>query len=223
MSQSLHIAPAATGRGFSEPRRCGRGSGGTSVASDGELRDLILDTAERLYRGVGHETATLTDIACELAIPRAGIQRLFPSRDAIAAAVARRRFDRSVDRACDVAMRYPSAAARLQGFLATLHELARESRRSEPRLDDLLNVALTARWGAARAYIARVDAAIVAIVARGMQRDEFRRGDPVRDGRAVRMAFARLVHRGLEPASDSAGPSFDRVLELCLAGLRSAR
>ena len=181
----------------------------------------IVATAERLYRQFGHKKTTVADIARALSMSPANIYRFFPSRDAVSEAVCRRLLDDLVSAATEAAQRSATAEDRLRALLLGLVHLNVERSSTDRPLHRLVAAAASENWPVVTEHAARIDSILAAIVADGMRRGEFRKGDAQRAGRCVRAAMTRYLHPNLILDRGAAGePMPDAMVDFCLGALR---
>jgi AcrR family transcriptional regulator len=152
------------------------------------------------------------------------VYRFFHSKDAISEAVCRRMLDDVVSVATEVAGRSATAEDRLRGLLIELGRLNLERFRMNRPLHQLLAAATYESWPVVTEQAARMESILATIVADGMRRGEFRKGDAQRAGRCVHATMMRYLHPTLIVEYGSiTRPRLDEMVDFCLAALRGTR
>ncbi|WP_439370335.1 TetR/AcrR family transcriptional regulator [Bradyrhizobium sp. PMVTL-01] len=88
-------------------------------------RNRIVDAAIELYREIGHEKATVADIARETSMSSANVYRFFPSRQAIEDAIVEKLLDQVVIAAAAAAGEPDEALQRLPLVLSLIAKCMR--------------------------------------------------------------------------------------------------
>lgn len=183
-------------------------------------RSRIIETAERLFRQYGSHKTTVSDLAKALSMSPANIYRFFHSKDDISEAVCRRLLDDEL--AVATAQLDATAEERLRTLLIALARLSTERCRTDPALHQLLATATSENWPVVTEHAERMESILAAIVADGITRGEFRKGDARCAGRCVLVAMTRYLHPALAAECGTfSQPTLDAMVEFCLAGLRA--
>ncbi|MBK5957780.1 TetR family transcriptional regulator [Rhodoplanes elegans] len=214
------LCPEAGGR---PPRE---GGGKVSDATRAEAREVdtrtrIITTADRLYRQIGFQKTTVADIARELGMSPANVYRFFRSKDEINEAVGRQLLGEVLAAGLEIAGRDGPAAERLHALFTTVERMNTERFTVEKKLHDLVALALTENWQIVFDYVERMDEVIARIIADGMNRGEFRAGDPARAARCLHTAMIRYSHpRLMVECADFEDPKVPQMIEFLVGALR---
>jgi AcrR family transcriptional regulator len=149
-------------------------------------RTAIIETADRLFRGLGYQKTTVADIARELRMSPANVYRFFPSKSAICEAIAARILAALDEAVWGVARGPGSPPDRLRALFRLLQEQTQALFFEERRMHEMVTVALEENWPVIEAHVRSVDTAIRHIVMDGQAGGVFARLDPD--------ATARLIH-----------------------------
>jgi AcrR family transcriptional regulator len=224
ISGSNDLRPAVPSVATVERWRRASAPGEKRKAAWSETRSRIVETAERLFRQVGHQKTTVADIAHMLSMSPANIYRFFGSKDAISEAVCRRLLEELLSVATEIARRSATAEERLRALLVELVRLNVERFRTDKSLQQLLAVAVSENWSSVTDYVERMESVLAAIVTDGMKRGEFRKGDAQQVGRCVHTGMMRYLHPTLVLECGATGqPTLDDMMDFCLAALRESR
>lgn len=187
-----------------------------------EPRARIIATAERLFREIGFQKTTVTDIARELRMSPANVYRFFGAKSEINAAVAQLLMD-EVERALEaIARRAAPAAERLRAIVLANEEMNAARYTANRKLHDMVEAALVENWPTISAHIDRIDAILAEVVADGMRDGEFASGDAARAAALVNIACVRYCHpRLIVECADRPEPSSAYMIDFCLAALRA--
>ena len=220
MNVSNNLGPAVVSVATAE-RLLPASAPGEKRKAMADTRGRIIETAERLFRQVGHQKTTVADIAQILSMSPGNVYRFFHSKHAIDEAVCRRLLDDVVCVATEVARRSATAEERLRVLLLELVRLSVERFRTDKPLHQLLAAATSENWSIVTDYVERVESILAAIVADGMQSGEFRKGDAQQAGRCVHTAMTRYLHPTLIVECAAIGqPTPEEMVDFCLAALR---
>jgi AcrR family transcriptional regulator len=149
------------------------------------------------------------------------IYRFFGSKDAINEAVCRRSLEKVVSVAAEITRRRATAEDRLRALLLELVRLEAERFTFDRPLHQLVAAAGAENWPVIAEHSARIESILVAVVADGIRRGEFRKQDAQRVGRCVHAAMTRYLDPNLIlERSATSQPSLDEMLHFCLAALR---
>ncbi len=194
----------------------------SAPARDTEQRCRIIATAERLFRQLGCQKTTVSDIARELRMSPANVYRFFATKSEIKEAVAQQIIGEIEDAAEKIASGPGTAAERLRQVIKTNEAMSAERYIADRKLHDMVDVALTERWPIVDAHIEHMGAILARIVAEGMEAGEFARRDPQLSARLVHVACIRYCHpRLMVECADYPGPTSDQMMDFCLAALKA--
>ncbi|WP_378478936.1 TetR/AcrR family transcriptional regulator [Rhodoplanes azumiensis] len=190
-------------------------------AREADTRTRIITTADRLYRQMGFQKTTVADIARELGMSPANVYRFFRSKDEINEAVGRQLLGEVLAAGLEIAGRDGPAAERLHALFTTVERMNTERFTVEKKLHDLVALALTENWQIVFDYVERMDAVIARIIADGMNRGEFRAGDPQQAARCLHTALIRYSHpRLMVECAEFEDPTLEQMIKFGIAALR---
>jgi AcrR family transcriptional regulator len=196
-----------------------------SVAAPAKEKDhrcRIIETAGRLFRQLGFQKTTVSDIARELRMSPANVYRFFATKSEINEAVARQLVGEVETAAEQIAGGAGTAAERLRQVIKTNEVMSAERYIGDRKLHDMVDVALTERWPIVDAHIDHMGAIIAGIVAEGIAAGEFAPGDPELLAGLVQTACMRYCHpRLMVECQDDPEPTSDRMIDFCLAALKA--
>ncbi len=185
-------------------------------------RQQIIETAERLFRGVGFQKTTVADIASELRMSPANIYRFFGAKSEINSAVALQLLSEFEAEAAQIAAGPGPASERMRALIKTAEGMNAERYIRDRKLHDMVEAALDEQWPIVEQHIERIASCLGRIIADGMASGEFAPGDPALAARLVRTACMRFCHpRLMVECADKAEPTIDQVVDFCLAALQA--
>jgi AcrR family transcriptional regulator len=196
----------------------------TAIGKDKDKvqRCRIIETAERLFRQIGFQKTTVSDIARELRMSPANVYRFFATKAEINEAVARQLIGETEAAAEKIAAGPGTAAERLSAVIQTNEKMNAERYIGNRKLHDMVDVALNEQWPIVDAHIEHMGVIIGGIVAEGIASGEFAPGDPVLLARLVQTACVRYCHpRLMVECLDDPEPTSDKMIKFCLAVLKS--
>src|SRR5690349_12092149 len=142
-----------------------------------DIRERILEVAERLFRQLGYQKTTVGDIAKELRMSPANVYRFFDSKKAIHEGVARSLMS-EVEEATQAILQKPGpAAARLRELITTVHRMNSERYIGDSKLHEMVEVAMEESWEVCVAHIQTIIEAIGGVIAQGVASGEFEVAD----------------------------------------------
>jgi AcrR family transcriptional regulator len=196
-----------------------------SVAAPAKEKDhrcRIIETAGRLFRQLGFQKTTVSDIARELRMSPANVYRFFATKSEINEAVARQLVGEVETAAEQIAAGAGTAAERLRQVIKTNEVMSAERYIGDRKLHDMVDIALTERWPIVDAHIDHMGAIIAGIVAEGIAAGEFAPGDPELLAGLVQTSCMRYCHpRLMVECQDDPEPTSDRMIDFCLAALKA--
>jgi AcrR family transcriptional regulator len=189
---------------------------------DVDTRCRIIATAERLFREIGYQKTTVADIARNLSMSAGNVYRFFTSKAAINEAVGRQLMGEVEEAARAIAFETGPASERLRRMIKTVERMNAERYVSDFKLHEMVSVALTENWAIVHEHILRMDEFLARIIADGIAAGEFRDQDPMMAARLVHTANVRFCHpRLMVECGQIPEPTLDRMLDFCLAALRT--
>jgi AcrR family transcriptional regulator len=190
-------------------------------AAKPETRERIVEVAERLFRQVGFQKTTVSDIARELHMSPANVYRFFNSKAQINQAVGRLLMGGIEAAARAIAGTPQPAVERLRELLVTVEKMTAERYIGERKLHEMVAFALSENWPIVEEHITHMRAIIEGIVRDGVASGEFAPVDAVLAGALVYTACIRWAHPGLMvECADTPTPTIEEMADFCLAGLR---
>lgn len=159
---------------------------------DGHHR--ILDAAEALFRHYGYAKTTVADIAKDLGMSPANIYRFFASKAEIHQALCARMLQQSLTIAEDSAKMPMSAEERLRHYSLAHFRFTVDMMLVEQRVHEMVLVAIEREWTVIDLFIDKIQDVVATIIADGMEKGEFRKGDPAAAARAFGGATVALHH-----------------------------
>jgi AcrR family transcriptional regulator len=187
-----------------------------------DQRQQIIETAERLFRGIGFQKTTVADIARELRMSPANIYRFFAAKSEINAAVARQIMGEFEAEAERIAAGPGPASERMCTLIKTAEAMNAKRYIGDRKLHDMVEVALNEQWPIVEQHIGRLASCLARIIADGMASGEFAPGDPALATQLVQTACMRFCHpRLMVECADKAEPTIDQMVDFCLAALQA--
>jgi AcrR family transcriptional regulator len=189
-----------------------------------EVRQNILEAAERLFREVGYSKTTIADIAAALGMSSANVYRFFPSKSAINNEICSRMtaaLSAEMHRAAGTA---GTAAERLATTLLAANALHQGMFTNHRRVHEMVDVAMSENWEAIEAHLMAMEAILADVIADGIRDGEFGPGDPAGLAGAALQACCSLIHPTLvaQCAEDPDRESDTRrLIWLVIEGLRN--
>lgn len=151
-----------------------------------DLRQIILDAAERRFRVYGYNKTTMAEIAQDVNMSAANLYRYFENKQDLAAACAQRCMGKSTAALRDVARRAgQTAAQRLENFVLALLRHTREEAKDQPKINELVDIVARERQAIVHDRIAAHCALIAEILAYGNETGEFDVPDIIAASRSV--------------------------------------
>jgi AcrR family transcriptional regulator len=189
---------------------------------DAATRQLIVITAERLFRTLGYQKTTVGDIAKELNMSPANVYRFFESKAALRDAVGRQLMG-EVEHAVSVVARASGPAGpRLREAVLQMCAMNQARYLSDLKMHEMIAVALDESWGMVIKHIDTIEQLITKICADGIASGEFKVTDSVLAARCVKSAMISFCHpQLLEECADVPGPTAEQMMDFCLTALRN--
>ncbi|EQA46557.1 transcriptional regulator, TetR family [Leptospira broomii serovar Hurstbridge str. 5399] len=189
-----------------------------------ELKQVALDSAEKMIRKFGFDKTHLVDIAKEIGVSHPILYRLFPDKAALIDAVSERWLNRIDDELAKIVSKKGSSKSRLHAWFLTLHRLKREKVSMDPELYRAFNSSAELRRPIVVRHLETTMNQLVSILESGVRTGEFSKKDP--------KLLANLLFHGMitfhHPKMVLDHLDFDRelllkqVLDLLLAGILRA-
>ncbi|MCA2406284.1 TetR family transcriptional regulator (plasmid) [Rhizobium leguminosarum bv. viciae 248] len=156
-------------------------------------RERILDVAEKHFRRIGYQKASVADIASCLGMSTANIYRFFPSRAVINRSICGRFLAETVQFAESIAQMQAPSSEKLANLLTDFHRKRKTTAIKEKPVHELIVTATAENWVIARAHSDQISA-IETIVREGVEAHEFGVEDAAQAARNVMSAFMPFYH-----------------------------
>jgi AcrR family transcriptional regulator len=195
----------------------------TTLASP-QIRDAILDAAERLLARFGYKKTTMDDLAREADIGKGTTYLYFPSKEEVALSTIDRIVDRLLDRLRDLSQSGGTAGERLRQMLLTRVLFRFDSVKTYSQsLDDLLRALRPAYLARRQRYFDAEAEVFAAVLCAGRDAGDLACEDPLATAHTLLLATNALLPYSL--STRELGKRKDvqekatRIIELLLAGL----
>ncbi|MDM7979344.1 MAG: TetR family transcriptional regulator [Rhizobium sp.] len=163
-------------------------------AETADMATRILEAAEGQFRHYGYSKTTVADVAKELGMSPANIYRFFGSKSELLEGVCARLLHQSLSIAQSIAALPVSAEERLRRYSMTLFEFTVATMLDERKVHDMVVAAIEQSWGVIDKHIDEIQAILTDIIAEGMEKGEFAKGDPAHAARCFGAATSPLHH-----------------------------
>ncbi len=164
------------------------------VQKQANMHSNIIEVAERLFRRVGFQKTTISDIARELQMSPANVYRFFGAKAEINEAVACRMLREIEGFVADIGKQQGPAGEKLRGVIALIEKLNAQRSVSDRKLHELFVTAYDENWPIMRGHFDMLDKTLAQIIGQGMDTGEFRTGDAELAATLVRSAVIRFCH-----------------------------
>ena len=186
------------------------------------VRERVLVTAERLFREIGYQKTTVTDIARALRMSPANVYRFFDSKKSINIGVAQRLMGQVEAQSEAIANRSGSPAKRLRELLTSIHRMNAERYVGDSKMHEMVAVAMEENWDGCRAHIDRITGAIAKVIADGIDTGEFQVSDAYLAAVCTCTAMIRFFHPQLiAESADKPSPTLDQMIDFVIAALQT--
>ena len=159
-----------------------------------DMATRILEAAEGQFRHYGYSKTTVADVAKELGMSPANIYRFFSSKSELLEGVCARLLHQSLSIAQSIAALPVSAEERLRRYSMTHFEFTVATMLDERKVHDMVVAAIEQSWGVIDKHIDEIQAILTDIIAEGMEKGEFAKGDPAHAARCFGAATSPLHH-----------------------------
>lgn len=164
------------------------------AAETADMATRILEAAEGQFRHYGYSKTTVADVAKELGMSPANIYRFFGSKSELLEGVCARLLHQSLSIAQSIAALPVSAEERLRRYSMTHFEFTVATMLDERKVHDMVVAAIEQSWGVIDKHIDEIQAILTDIIAEGMEKGEFAKGDPAHAARCFGAATSPLHH-----------------------------
>jgi AcrR family transcriptional regulator len=138
-----------------------------------DLRDRILEEAERVFRLYGYAKTTVADIAKACGMSPANVYRFFESKAAIKEAVTGMMLGKQEQLALSIAGERRPASQRLRKLILEMHRFTCEQYLKESKVHEIVTRAMHEQWPVIDAHIERVRLIYYAVIDDGVRAGEF--------------------------------------------------
>ncbi|MBH5400667.1 TetR/AcrR family transcriptional regulator [Bradyrhizobium sp. CNPSo 4010] len=186
-----------------------------------DTRRRIVRAATDLCREIGHDKATVADIAGRLSMSPANVYRFFPSKLAIKDAVVGEVLNGTAGAAAEAARSDAPVLGRLAAILQVIAERNADLSARQRRLQDLVAVAVVEGWPVVLAYDDRIRDLVRSIIGAGQASGEVRTGSPM----ALTCCLLEAMDIHLNPSRPPVAtlrPSFEEMFRFCTGALQHA-
>jgi AcrR family transcriptional regulator len=140
-----------------------------------DIRERILQQAERVFLEYGYSKTTVADIARACGMSPANVYRFFESKAAIHEAITAVMLRRQEDLALRIAGERRSASQRLKKLIVEMHRFTCEQYLKESRVHELVTKAMDEQWSVIDAHIGRIRQVYARVIEDGARSGEFAR------------------------------------------------
>jgi AcrR family transcriptional regulator len=203
----------------------------TTAADAAAIKLNIIEAAESLFRQIGYDKTTVTDIARALGMSQANIYRYFSSKASINEAICDRLVHQIESKCRESLVQDDSFIERLKRFILEYHRTVKSSIIKEKRLYDMVAVAMDEHWSVVQGHSERILDLLKVLIEQGIAAGEFRTVDSYKMAKAVHGSLAVFIYPSLleheindeESGSgqDSLEEDLGQLLDLILHGLIS--
>jgi AcrR family transcriptional regulator len=192
----------------------------------GEMRDRILNAAEKLLRRHGLEKLTVIDVARALNMSHGNVYRYFPSKAVLRAAVIERWLDRVAEQTDAIARKDGPADTRLEEWLKGLAMIKQRKVTDDAEMLAAAAKVVNETSQVEQQHSARLTAQVVQILQDGVADGTL---PSVRDPRSTATAILNATFRYHHPdlvaiggPPDAQLAALDGVVSLIMSGLKRA-
>jgi len=187
---------------------------------DTDIRERILEVAERLFRQLGYQKTTVADIAKELRMSPANVYRFFDSKKAIHEGVCRLLMGGVDVEVRRIANAPGPAVPRLRELLKTVHRMNSERFVGDSKLHEMVEIAMEESWEVCLAHIQAIVESIGSVIAQGVASGEFEVADVPLAAMCTCHAMVGYFHpQMIAQAMKKPHPSIDQMVDFVLAAL----
>jgi AcrR family transcriptional regulator len=187
---------------------------------DTDIRERILEVAERLFRQLGYQKTTVADIAKELRMSPANVYRFFDSKKAIHEGVCRLLMGGVDIEVRRIANAPGPAVPRLRELLKTVHRMNSERFVGDSKLHEMVEIAMEENWEVCLAHIQAIVESIGNVIAQGVASGEFEVADVPLAAMCTCHAMVGYFHpQMIAQAMKKPHPSIDQMVDFVLAAL----
>jgi AcrR family transcriptional regulator len=191
-----------------------------SEEKEKDTRRSIIEVAERLSRQIGFQKTTVADIARELRMSPANIYRFFASKSEINEAVCQQVLGAVEASVEAIAESSGPAGQKLRAIVTAIEKHNAQRLRSDHKLHEMVEAAVSENWGVARQHFADLQKALAHVIEQGVNSGEFVGTDADLGAILVLSACIRFCHpRLMAECAQDPEPTIDQMVDFCLAAL----
>lgn len=188
------------------------------------ISEAIVEVAESLYRQIGFQKTTVSDIASELQMSPANIYRYFESKAAINEAVCCDLLGKIEVEAEKIAASQEAAPESIRNLFGSVQTMNRKQYKSDRKLYDLVAASITKKWPVAIQHNKHMAEILERIIAKGMKSGDFPRGNAALVARLVNAACTQFHDpRLVEENEQDSGPTLDQMLSFCITAIQCGK
>jgi AcrR family transcriptional regulator len=159
-----------------------------------DMREKILQEAERLFRHYGYSKTTMADIAEACHTSPANLYRFFASKSALIEGLCEKISAQEEYELSRIAHSGEMASRRIELFAEMLYKHTLENLLDHRKVHEMVVVAMEENWGAVKAHLDRMRSLIEQVIMDGIASGEFRQQDAGRAAAAVQSAMLCCCH-----------------------------
>ncbi|MBF0481431.1 MAG: TetR/AcrR family transcriptional regulator [Desulfovibrionaceae bacterium] len=157
-------------------------------------REKIVETAARLFRGIGYAKTTIADIAGSLGMSPSNVYRYFPTKAHINEEICGR-LVRDIELRCvDSIGKDGAAFKKVTSFVLEYHRSIKESILKENRLYDMVSIAMEQHWPVIQGHSERIRGILAELMESGVSSGEFKDMDRYKMARAIHESIAIFIY-----------------------------
>lgn len=159
-----------------------------------DMATRILEAAEAQFRHYGYGKTTVADVAKAMGMSPANIYRFFGSKSELLEGVCARLLQQSLAVAQSVAVLPVNCEEKLRRYSMNHFEFTVATMLDERKVHDMVVAAIEQSWGVIDKHIDELQTILAGIIAEGMDKGEFAKGDPAHAARCFGAATSPLHH-----------------------------
>lgn len=188
--------------------------------TEADTRARILKTAERLFREIGYQKTTVADIAKILRMSPANVYRFFDSKKSIHEGVARLLMGEVEAAVHAIASGPANPPDKLYMLLATVHRMNSERYVGDEKLHEMVRIAMDEDWDVCNMHIQHITEVVAQVIAEGMERGDFKRGDVEGVAMCVCSGMARFFHpQMIAECANKPGPTLEQMIDFLITAI----
>jgi AcrR family transcriptional regulator len=158
-----------------------------------EVRERILDAAEKKFREYGYLKVTVADVAHDLDMSPANVYRFFDSKASLRESLVGRLTHQVEDVCAKVAHGEGTAAERLSNMIVEYHRMTLDRYICAANVHEILDTAIRENWNYVVAHMERMQKIIWELILEGTHNAEFKVNDVDSASRLVNYAIIAFI------------------------------